>query len=218
MKLIREQKYTAFELEDLFVFRDIFDKYEVKNISLISLLFQTGYLTILEENPMNGVLHLGYPNKEVGRSFTAHLIANMNGKNLDKANVILYQLTDSLESNDVEKFMQLLAGLFKSISYPLADKKESTYHSVFFLVIKMLGFNIESEIMTIDGRIDCVMKTKACIYVIEFKTGNTKKAITQIREKGYHQKYFSDPRAVKLLGIDFDVENKQIADWVLEDA
>jgi len=72
--------------------------------------------------------------------------------------------------------------------------------------------------MTIDGRIDCVMLTEKVIYVIEFKIGNTKKAIDQIREKKYHLKYTSDNRPIKLLGIEFDTENKSIADYKLEDA
>ena len=126
-------------------------------------------------------------------------------------------MTSAIEENKITKFLDLLSELFKGIAYPLIDNKEKYYHSIFYLVVKMLGFNIESEIITIDGRIDCVLKTKEIIYVMEFKTGNTIKAIDQIKQKGYHEKYKSDKRKVQLLGIDFDMENKKIADYKLED-
>jgi len=109
--------------------------------------------------------------------------------------------------------MDIVKSLFKGIAYPLADNQEKYYHSIFYLVVKMLGFNIETEIMTIDGRIDAVMQTENAIYVIEFKTGNTKKAIDQILEKQYHVKYATDSRPKILLGIDFDADNKCIADY-----
>jgi ATP-dependent exoDNAse (exonuclease V) beta subunit len=122
-----------------------------------------------------------------------------------------------IRNNLIEKFLNHLKALFKGIAYPLIDNKEKYYHSIFYLVVRMLGFNIESEILTIDGRIDCVLKTEKIIYIIEFKTGNTKKAIEQIHEKQYHLAYQTDKRKIELLGIDFDMENKVISDWVLQE-
>ena len=218
MKLIKEQHYTTFDLENKTLFVSTFDKYEIEDITLISLLFQTGYLTIKKYDQIDMTITLDYPNNEVERAFSIHLLANLNGGKTVTTNSMLYQMTVAVEENKIEKFLELLSELFKGIAYPLIDNKEKYYHSVFYLVVKMLGFNIESEIMTIDGRIDCVLKTKDVIYIIEFKTGNTIKAINQIRDKAYHQKYESDKRKVQLLGIDFDTENKKIADYKLEDA
>ncbi len=217
IKLIKQENYTAFELENKSVFLNTFDKYEIDNISLLALLFQTGYLTIKKFDYVRNAITLDYPNAEVERAFRIHLLAGLNGGKIGQTNSMLYDMTIAMEQNEIEKFLQLLKVLFKGIAYPLIDDKEKYYHSVFYLVAKMLGFNIESEILTIDGRIDCVLKTEKIIYVIEFKAGNTKKAIEQIKDKQYHLKYISDSRQIQLLGIDFDMENKQIKEWILED-
>jgi len=109
-----------------------------------------------------------------------------------------------------------LMKLIKQDKYTVFDlENKSVFLSTFYLVIKMLGFNIETEIMTIDGRIDAVLQTDSTIYIIEFKTSNTKKAIDQLFEKQYHLKYTTDKRPINLLGIDFDTENKCIADYKL---
>lgn len=217
MKLIKEDRYTAFDLENKSVFLSTFDKFEIDDISLLSLLFQTGYLTIKELNPIDMTIKLDYPNNEVERAFTIHLLANLNGGKSGQTNAMLVEMMNFIRSNNIEKFLSHLKILFKGIAYPLIDDKEKYYHSIFYLVVKMLGFNIESEVLTIDGRIDCVLKTEKIIYIIEFKIGNTKKAIDQIKEKGYHLKYVSDKRQIQLLGIDFDTETKQISEWILVD-
>ncbi len=48
----------------------MFEKYEINDISLISLLFQTGYLTIKQVDIRKRAVTLGFPNREVERSFT----------------------------------------------------------------------------------------------------------------------------------------------------
>ncbi|MFQ5631593.1 MAG: PD-(D/E)XK nuclease domain-containing protein [bacterium] len=43
------------------------------------------------------------------------------------------------------------------------------------------------------------------------------KAIAQIREKGYHEKYVQSGRKIFLLGINFDTNERAITDWRMED-
>jgi hypothetical protein len=71
--------------------------------------------------------------------------------------------------------------------------------------------------MTIDGRIDAVITTDNYIYIVEFKAGqDAQKALEQIRQKGYHQKYAADKRPKTLIGINFDLENKGIEDYIIK--
>jgi len=212
-KLIKNGKYTAFDLLNRKIEPDVLDKYEIANLTLLPILFQTGYLTIKQFNLLRRYIVLDYPNREVEKSFSIHLLSEFNGGKTDSTSSALWELTEALEANNLEKFMELLKSLFKGIAYPLIDNKEKYFHSIFYLVVKMLGFNIECEILTIDGRIDAVLFTEKVIYVIEFKAGNTTKAIDQIIEKQYHTKYALDKRPKIALGIDFDAENKAIADY-----
>jgi hypothetical protein len=217
MKLIKENSYTTFDLENKIIFEDELDKYEVTKITLIPLLFQTGYLTIKNYNILNQTITLNFPNREVDRSFSIHLLAELNDGHIDKASSTLVLLMQSLENGETEKFLELVNGLFKGISYVIVDQKEKYFHSVFYLIVKLLGFTIETEVMTIDGRIDCVITTEKYIYVIEFKAGqDAKSAIEQIKKKEYHKKYLAEGKPVTLIGINFDIEGKKIDDYLIE--
>ena len=217
MKMIKQNHHTAFDIEKRTIFKGDLNKYDITRITLLPLLFQTGYLTIKKANLSDMSILLDFPNAEVERSFTIHLLAELNDGQIDKASSILYELTQTLRNNETEKFIELINILFKSISYIIADNKEKYFHSIFYIIVKMLGFHIETEVMTIDGRIDAVINTDKYIYVIEFKAGqDAKTAIEQIKEKEYHKKYLADKKPVTLIGINFDIENKKIDDYLIE--
>ncbi len=216
-KLIKQNEYTIFDLEKKLIYRGDLDKYEITSISLIPLLFQTGYLTIKKVDLREMTLLLDFPNSEVERSFTMHLLADLNDGRVDKASTLLVEITHSLKKNQIEKFIELINVLFKGISYTIVDNKEKYFHSIFYIIVKLLGFTIETEVMTIDGRIDAVVSTGDYIYIIEFKAGqDAMKALDQIKDKGYHQKYSGDKRKNTLMGINFNIDRKTIDDYVVE--
>ncbi len=218
MKMIKENNYTIFDIKNKIIPRGLLDKYEITSITLLPLLFQTGYLTIKKVDLRKMTLQLDYPNLEVESSFNMHLLSYLLGGKTDKTGSLLVQLSESIEQHRIEQFIENVNTVFKGISYTLIDKKEKYFHSLFYLIINLLGFTIETEVMTIDGRIDAVITTDDYIYVIEFKANqDAKTALEQIREKGYHKKYTSGKRKITLLGINFDIENKRIDDYKAED-
>ena len=214
MELIKKQGKTAFDIENSYTSTSILDKYDFTNINLNSLLFQTGYLTIKNKNLRTRRLTLDYPNKEVDESFSKHIIDTQTSNNIDLTQTLLYKIIDSFSDQKINSFIKNVNIIFKNISYNIIEEKESYYHSLFFLIMKMVGFEIDVEIETIDGRIDAVVKTETNIYIIEFKINQSaEKAIQQIRDKKYALKYASDKRPIILIGINFDTEKKIISDW-----
>jgi hypothetical protein len=156
---------------------------------------------------------MDFPNSEVESSFTLYLLGSLNDGHIDKADSLLIEMRFALRENNIEKFIELINNLFKGISYIIADNKEKYFRSIFYIIVKMLGFTIETEIMTIDGRIDVVITTDKYIYIIEFKAGqDAKTAIEQIKEKEYHKKYEGDKRKKTLIGINFSLDDKCIDD------
>ena len=146
------------------------------------------------------------------------MLAAFNDGHIDKASSMLIEMIQALRKNEVDKFIELINVLFKGISYIIVDNKEKYFHSIFYLVVKLLGFTIESEVMTIDGRIDVVITTNQYIYVIEFKAGqDAKTALEQIKEKEYHKKFLAEKKPVTIVGINFNIENKSIDDFVFEE-
>ena len=84
-----------------------------------------------------------------------------------------------------------------------------------FSYLKALGIELVGEDVTNKGRIDLTLKLPNFIYIIEFKVDGTN-ALSQIKEKNYHEKYLSDGREIYLVGIEFDTTARNISkvEWV----
>ncbi|MBU0763457.1 MAG: ATP-binding protein, partial [Bacteroidetes bacterium] len=216
MKLIRERNYNIPELANIEILRLALDKFNIDKPEIIPLLFQTGYLTI-KKSLLNEILHLGFPNKEVDNAFNIHLLAELNEAGIDNTSIVLLKMARLLKEGKPDDFINLLIGIFSGIAYENIEPKENYFHSLFYLVVKLLGYIIESEIQTSDGRIDAVVWTDNFRYIIEFKMGKAKEAMQQISEKLYHLKYTTDIKKIFLLGIGFDAVKKQVNDWIIEE-
>lgn len=216
IKMLKNKHLTAFDLENVSATDELLDKYQIKNMTLIPLLFQTGYLTIKHIDLVRNIYKLGFPNKEIERAFSVNLIAEFNGKQSDKTQTILDQLTDYIIDGNVDKFIFVLKTLFQGVVYSHIEDKERYYHSIFYLVIKMIGFYINSEVMDATGRVDAVIHTEKQIIIVEFKTSTAEEAMQQIKEKQYYLKYMNENKEIILLAIGFDVEKRNISGYLTE--
>ena len=217
-ELIKKRRFNPFELENKVIPSLALNKYEIKSMTLLPLLFQTGYLTIKNKPLGKRIITLGYPNFEVEEAFTLFLLSKLTLDKIDRTSIILYNIVNTFIDNKIELFIKYISILLKNISYNIVDSdRENYFHSMFFLIMKMTGFDIEVEIETINGRIDAVVKTDDNIYIIEFKVNlSADKAIQQIKDKKYALKYANDKRNIYLLGINFDTYKKEIENWKME--
>jgi hypothetical protein len=127
----------------------------------------------------------------------------------------LLNLKTALEVNDLETFIKSLQSVFASMSYSMKIK-EGYFHSHIHLILKILGFNIESEVETNQGRIDSVIETDNYIHIIEFKLNDSAIALQQIKEKKYYQKYLTSKKKIILVGIAVDSEERNIINWQMQ--
>ena len=80
-----------------------------------------------------------------------------------------------------------------------------------------MGQFTQAEVRSAKGRADAVVKTPDYIYVFEFKlSGSAEEAIKQIDEKGYLIPYSADERQLIKIGVDFDPEERNLGDWIIE--
>ena len=95
--------------------------------------------------------------------------------------------------------------------------KEHFYHALVHLHFRYLGFFIQSEVHTSDGRMDAVVHTDQHIFLIEFKIDQSAAAaIAQIKAKGYADKFLADGKQIVALGINFDTQQHKVGDWASE--
>ena len=220
IKLLRKKQIPAYQLENLEADGTVLDSADVNNISVNSLLFQTGYLTVkrIEITPWDDEIYtLGYPNHEVSQAFQQHLLADyLDVSTGQVSTAILGQLRKALTNFDAASFIKPLQAVFASIPHQLFLPQEAYYHSVIYLTLKLLGFNIQAEQMTKLGRIDAVLELPNAVYILEFKMTTAETAIQQIRDKQYAQPFRARGKPIILLGIAFDKERRNIVDWATE--
>lgn len=222
IRQIRDYRTPIEKLENYEADKSIFESYDVDKMNVVSLLFQTGYLTlkrIKEISLTNRLYYFSYPNVEVKESFLKHLLSEFSGTLNDQVGGVLLRLTERFNTGDLAGAIEIITSLFASIPYDIFVKdREGYYHSIIYLVLALLGINVQVEVETSKGRIDAVVETGDCIYVMEFKLGPASEAIRQIKEKKYYQKYMAAAKPVKLVGVGFDPAERNIGDYILEDS
>jgi len=101
--------------------------------------------------------------------------------------------------------------LLYKVPYQLYDKKEKAFHLVVHVLLDYLGLNVHSEVNTSRGRLDAVVELDDKIYCIEFKVNESaEKALRQILERGYLDKYRSSGKKLIAQGINFDTEKREV--------
>ncbi len=213
IKKLKEAEH--FNLNDLRVTRQIFDSYSLDNLELRSLLFQTGYLTIHKYEADTGIYTLSYPNQEVEEALSSHLIATLlHRMPADSASPVV-DIRDAFFRNDVAKIASVINAMLKDVpSLLLDEKKEHFYHALVHLHFRYLGFFIQSEVHTSDGRMDAVVHTPTHIYLLEFKIDQSAHAaLQQIQEKAYADRFRADGKTIVGVGINFDTVKHRVSEW-----
>ena len=149
---------------------------------------------------------LDIPNLEVKEAFFTQLTAGFVEKGYSYTENSYMQIREALKTGDLQSILEIIKSIFASIPYQLHVNAEAYYHSIFFSIMNVLGFNIDAEVSVLYGRIDAVLELQNNVYVFEFKYEtcpleadvNDKKKIfekalkngmKQINEKGYANKY-----------------------------
>lgn len=218
LKLIRASEFPVADFETGVIMGDSIDEsYETEEIDLSTLLFQTGYLTIGHYDESLKRYFLKYPNEEVRRSFTNHLLRELTTLSPSRIEPQMYRIEKSLHAEDFKAFFEEFNILLASIPFIIQIPKEAYYHSLLYAILRCLNFEVAAEVMTSRGRIDMTFISKNKIYVFEFKINSSSASdIEQIKSNKYYLHYIAPDRKIFLIGANFDTETKIISDWLLE--
>ncbi|MDR2091776.1 MAG: ATP-binding protein [Azoarcus sp.] len=206
---------------------ELISAFEVGDISTEALMFQSGYLTIIEKKIQgdNILFTLGYPNREVRGALTGNILRRWTG-NPQKAVESSFDLHDALEANDFGKIREIFFSLYASIPNDWfrkngIDQFEGYYASVFYASFAALGLDIVPEDVSNQGRLDMAVQFNGQVYLFEFKVVEDAaegKALAQIREKQYADKYRSLNQPIHLIGIEFSKKTRNVVGFEVESA
>jgi hypothetical protein len=199
--------------------------FEVGDISTEALMFQAGYLTIAGEKKRGENLSfaLTYPNHEVRSALTSHVMEAWIGNPL-KAEESRFALYDALEINDFPRVREIFFSLYASIPHDWyrknnIDQFEGYYASVFYASFAALGFDIVPEDVSNQGKLDMAVQFNGQIYLFEFKVVEDAaegRALAQIKEKKYADKYRAQNQPIHLIGIEFSKKARNVVGFEVE--
>ncbi len=217
--LLELLKKNPIDLGNMEASETSFSTYEPAELRPLPLLVQTGYLTIKNVRMLGRSRQytLGYPNFEIESSFSEWIARYFTGLQSPEFDSTLTRIYDALQQSRVEDMLENMKTFFSSVPNTITIENEKYYQTIFFTVLKVIGTMVDAEVNTNIGRIDAVVKTDSDICIFEFKLrGTAEEALAQMREKEYAAPYRDDPRTVRLIGVEFDREKRNIGRWIVE--
>jgi hypothetical protein len=216
LKILKARSYDLPQLEALQVPELAFSTYEIESLEIIPLLFQTGYLTIKAYEDKFQTYTLSYPNYEVKRAFMTYLLNAYSEVEIAFAGSTLKQLTMAFLDANWERFFYVLNSFLATIDYSLHIKQEKYYQTIFYLIFKLIGLEINAEVRTNQGRMDAVIEADGAVFIFEFKLeGSAAEALAQIKEKTYFAPYLLQEKPIHLAGVNFDMEKREAVEWAV---
>ncbi len=214
---LARRRVSPMELERRLALRRTVSKFDVADLDLDALLFQSGYLTIKEELAGDETDYvLGYPNHEVAVSLSGELLDYVTRHRGAQAKRQARQLAQLLADNDFAGFEAQLGAYLFGIPHQWYDvseveRYESHYASMVYMAFRALGLDLEAEASSSLGAADLVLFHAGQVFVMEFKLAGTKDradkalsaALAQIRDRGYGRQYAAGGGPVHLLALAF---------------
>ena len=215
--LVRQLQKTNYPLEEMTkedVTADTLNSIDIMDENPLPLIFQSGYLTIKGYDKRFDTYTLGFPNREVEEGFTRFLYPYYTPKTLSKSQFSVSQFVRDIDNGNAENFIHRLEALFADGNYQVVGDEEIYFQNTLYVFFKLLGFYVDVERHTSDGRMDILMQTKDYVYILELKVNQTADiALQQIEEKGYAVPFASDPRKLYKIGVNFNSVTRKIDGW-----
>jgi hypothetical protein len=217
IELIKKNSYFIPDFLNMNVDKSLINSFDIENLNLETILFQTGYLTIKRLLPsgMGVGYELGFPNKEVQISFNEYILRSMTSSS--KKELIRHELLDIINTGDVGRLEDVIRRLFSSIAYNnftnnYIESYEGFYASVLYAYFASIGVDIIAEDVSNKGRIDLTLKTEVRTFLFEFKVSD-QEPLEQIKKMKYYEKYDGERY---LIGIVFDPKARNVSKFEWE--
>ncbi len=191
---------------------------------LVSIFYQSGYLTIKDYDEHDGIYRLGFPNNEVRYAFLEVLLPSYLDWGMRPITVEISAFNKEIDAGKVDDFMTRVKSIIAAIPYSTVPRKniklrEEYYQGIVAVIFQMLGRLIQTEVHCATGRVDAILHTANIIYIFEFKlwsAGSAEDAIEQIKTQGYADKFLSSRKQIVLVGASFDSRRRNLRTWKTE--
>ena len=220
VKEMEQSDYDFASLDSVTVSEDDLMGVQVSQDNIVALLYQAGYLTIKDYNPRIRRYRLGFPNKEVSSGFFNDLLKITFERHAYKGFSVM-KILDYADEGRPDEMMKLFKYALSQYTYPQIDAENTERHFnlLMYTISMAIGLDVKSEVNTARGRIDMTIEAHDFVYIMEFKVNSyPKRAMAQINEMGYADRYYGDARTIYKIGANFSKKTRNLTGWIIEKA
>ena len=188
-------------------------------VSIIPLLYQSGYVTIKDCEPDADLYTLGIPNMEVRIGLMKSLLPLYTTTMAGRGMTLAAKMSLALRKDDLDVALELLQAYLLTVPYCDNANSEGHYQQMLYIIFSLLGQlnGLDVEVHTPIGRVDMVMTTPKTLYLFELKLNKSAEAaMKQINLKDYAKKFALCGLPIVKVGISFDPEKRTIGEWQTE--
>ncbi|SFK25017.1 AAA family ATPase [Succinivibrio dextrinosolvens] len=202
--------------------------YDYFDATPLSLLYQTGYLSVRsEDNELGGQsLFLVPPNLEVHSSLVQLYYRNVRKNPLDDDTFFDFSsaLINNFEHSNYNALIKTFSAALNTFGYDdkEAFKSEHYCRDIIYFTLVLSGINASREVICAGGRADLVVELTDKRYVFEFKLAKTKSSEKKLLEEAIEQS--KDKRYGEILplkettriAVVIGANDKAVSQWKLE--
>ena len=243
-EILKSRDLSAIELTDLWVDNNYLERFELEDVVIDSLLFQSGFLTIKDKEPIDDSPSylLSYPNEEVKRSLSQGLLRYVSKDKLPKLKTHGSELLKLLKELDADKLQKSIYKIFKEVPYywhgsynkdeqdgnnettkMKLSKYECWYASLIYTMFAGHFVDIRLEKADSFGRSDMIVISDNKVFVMEFKLAEfvkdverlTDKAIKQVKSRKYGAELIKGERSCLYMVVMVFVQKERNINKVL---
>jgi hypothetical protein len=206
--------------QDLNLFYDYFDA------PTVSLLYQTGYLSLRVEYDAElaiTMLYLCPPNLEVKSALTKlyYVVVRQDAVETKTIQNISSALISNFKKSDYEKLIKTFSAALNTFGYDdhEAFKSEHYCRDIIYYTLTLSGINAQREVISAKDIADLVVELSDKRYVFEFKLARTKgsenllldEALEQSRNKRYGE--ILPIKKLIRIGVVISAKDKAVSLW-----
>lgn len=199
---LKKSEQTWIDITDNTYDLSFLDSFDLNKLTPVSLLWQTGYLSINQEYRDEDTFQLShtfkFPNFEVESTFKEQLLEDLLIPGVNSANTWGKVLTKSITENNPQQFGEYCIELIRSLGYHAhtdarrRNYAESFYQMVILTALTCIGIG-NQEMYNYKGRKDLTITYQNRVWIVEIKhahQGTTAetlavKALDQIEKQDY---------------------------------
>ena len=188
--------------------------------SIVPLLYQSGYITIKEGDPLFQTYSLDIPNQEVRMGLMKSLLSNYVMPDSAAPLQLIVRFSRALLQEKMDDALRLLQTFLSTVPYTDNIKdSEGHYQQMLYVIFSLFGMYVDVEVRTPVGRVDMVLRTATTPYVVELKLNQSAEAaMNQIDLKQYPERFRLSGLPIVKVAINFDSECHTLHDWTIEPA